>query len=303
MRGIRVGTRGSKLALWQAEHVAEKLRAAQPETPVELVPIRTTGDKRLDVPLQSIGDKSLFIREIEAALADGSIDLAVHSLKDVPSQLESRFALSAILERDDARDVLLTRAGTTLSQLPPGARVGTSSLRREAQLRAIRSDFDFLPIRGNVDTRVRKLRAGEFDAIVLAAAGLNRLGIDIPESAYLDPKVCLPAPGQAAICVETLAGHSEIAELLVPLDHRSTRLAVEAERAFAAELDAGCRVPVAAYAVVTGTSIDLSGVVASTDGQRLIQVRGAGSDPRELGERLAKDAIAHGADVLLAAAR
>ncbi|MFI5267451.1 MAG: hydroxymethylbilane synthase, partial [Chloroflexota bacterium] len=245
MRTYRVGTRGSKLALWQAEHVVGLLRVAHPEAAFEVVPIRTTGDKRQDVPLQEIGDKSLFLKEIEEALASGAIDLAVHSLKDVPSSLEARFTLAAVLERDDPRDVLLTRDAGGLSALQQGALVGTSSLRREAQLRAARPDLRMAPIRGNVDTRLRKLNEGEYDAIVLAAAGLNRLGVRIPARAYLDPSVCLPAPGQAAICVETVGDH---VELLAPLNHELTRQAVEAERAFAAELDAGCRVPVAAYA-------------------------------------------------------
>jgi hydroxymethylbilane synthase len=292
-----VGTRGSKLALWQAEHVVGLLQAAHPGVAFEVVPIRTTGDKRQDVPLQDLGDKSLFLKEIEEALASGAIDLAVHSLKDVPSSLEAPFVLAAILERDDPRDVLLTASGGGLSSLAEGARVGTSSLRREAQLRAARPDLEMVPIRGNVDTRLRKLGEGEYDAIVLAAAGLNRLGVSIPGSAFLDPSVCLPAPGQAAICVEALADRGE---LPAPLDHAPTRHAVEAERAFAAELDAGCRVPVAAYACeADDDALQLQTLVASPDGTRIIRLAGEGTEPLELGRRLARQALERGAGELL----
>ncbi|HVA25659.1 MAG TPA: hydroxymethylbilane synthase [Chloroflexota bacterium] len=297
MRTYKVGTRGSKLALWQAEHVIGLLQGAHPGLDFEVVSIQTSGDKRQDVPLQEIGDKSLFLKEIEEALASGAIDLAVHSLKDVPSLLEAPFSLPAILERDDPRDVVLTASGGGLSSLPKGARVGTSSLRREAQLRAIRPDLRLAPIRGNVDTRLRKLSDGEYDAIVLAAAGLNRLGMAIPSHAFLDPSLCLPAPGQAAICVETLADHSE---LLAPLDHQPTRHAVEAERAFAAGLDAGCRVPVAAYACeADDDAIQLQTLVASPDGIQVIRLSGEGADPLELGHRLALQALERGAAELL----
>jgi len=301
VRTFRVGTRGSKLALWQAGHVVGRLQQLHPRQHFEIVPIRTSGDKRTDVPLQAIGDKSLFIKEIETALLDGGVDLAVHSLKDVPSRLDDRFVLAAILERDDPRDVLLTRDSVALAQLGVGARVGTSSLRREAQLRAVRPDLEFAPIRGNVDTRLRKLQTGEYDAIILAAAGLQRLGIDIPANAYLEPAVCLAAPGQAAICVETLAGNAGLTGLLQPLDHKASRRAVEAERAFAAELDAGCRVPLAAFAHCDGEHVVLETVVASPDGRRLIRTRGEGSDWVELGQRVGREAIEQGAGQLLAA--
>lgn len=301
---LRIGTRGSKLALWQAEHVAQRLAALHPGESFKIVVIRTSADKRPDVPLQSFGDKSLFIKEIEEALLAGSIDLAVHSLKDVPSHLSPEFALAAVLEREDARDVLLTgRAGT----LPVGARVGTSSLRRESQLRAGFPKLNFVSIRGNVDTRLRKLGEGEYDGIVVAAAGLHRLDVPVPAEAYLPVETCLPAPGQAALCVETLAGRQAPA---AGLDHASTRRAVEAERAFAAVLDAGCRVPVAAYAIDQHTSAPLQQpsvwlrtVVAANDGSRLIRAEGEGEDPIELGQRVAREALAQGAGELLAATR
>jgi hydroxymethylbilane synthase len=293
----RVGTRGSKLAMWQAEHVVGRLASLYPGDSFDVVAIRTTGDKRQDVPLREIGDKSLFLKEIEEALDSGDIDFAVHSLKDVPSQLDPRFTLPAILERDDPRDVLLSRDGSGLRNLAASARIGSSSLRREAQLRAARPDLEVAPIRGNVDTRLRKLNEGEYDAIVLAAAGLNRLGVKIPARAYLDPSVCLPAPGQAAICVEALADHSD---LLAKLDHPLTRQMVEAERAFAGELDAGCRVPLAAYACeADDDAIQLQTLIASPDGTRLIRVSGEGADPLELGHKLAGQALERGARELL----
>jgi hydroxymethylbilane synthase len=295
-----VGTRGSKLALWQAEHVVERLSAALPGFQAELVTIRTTADQRADVPLQEIGDKSLFIKEIEAALLEGSIHFAVHSLKDVPSVLDERFTLAAVLERDDPRDVLLTRDGGGLAALPEGARVGSSSLRREAQLRSRRPGLRFEPIRGNVDTRLRKLEEGEYDAIMLAAAGLRRLGVSIPSRAFLDTSTCLPAPGQAAICVEALAEAEWLDELRL-VEDAITRQCVEAERTFAARLDAGCRVPVAAYACpADDDAIQLQVAVASRDGRRLIRVSGEGMEPVELGSRIADQALEQGAAELLA---
>ncbi len=296
MGTYRLGTRGSKLALWQAEHVRAQLSAD-----VELVTISTTGDKRMDVPLQSIGDKSLFIKEIEEALLDERIDFAVHSLKDVPSRLDERFVLAAVLERADPRDVLLTRDGGGLDSVPGGGRVGSSSLRREVQLRAGRPDLRFEPIRGNVDTRLRKLEDGEYDAIVLAAAGLNRLGVRVPGRAYVAPSTCLPAAGQAVICVEALASRNDLGELLRELEHPLTRQCVEAERTFAAALDAGCRVPVAAYACpADDDALQLQVLVASVDGSRRIRLSGEGMEAVELGQRLASQAFEQGAADILA---
>ena len=298
MRTYRVGSRGSKLALWQAENVVAGLRKRHPGCSFDISVIHTTADKRPDVPLQVMGDKSLFLKEIEAALLDGSIDFAVHSLKDVPSRLDSQFALAAVLEREDARDVLLPLG---LAALAREARVGTSSLRREAQLRALRQDLSFAPIRGNVDTRLRKLAEGQYDGIVLAAAGLRRLGVAFAPSAVLDMAECLPAPGQAAICVETLAGNGPVLELLLPLNHAATWTAVEAERAFAAELNAGCQVPLGAFAQRSAREVLLNGIVAASDGRRVVRVSGEGRDPAELGRRLAGEALAQGAGELLRA--
>ena len=291
MHRLRVGSRGSKLALWQTRHVIQQLGVE-----CELVIIHTTADQRQDVPLAAIGDKSLFLKEIEEALWSESIDFAVHSLKDVPSRLDPRFALGAILLREDARDVVLNGG---LGSVPPSGRVGSGSLRREAQLHAPRPDLNFQPIRGNVDTRLRKLADGQFDAIVLAAAGLRRLGIPIPPEAFLDLSECLPAPGQAAMCVESLAQNREILDLLRPLDHAHTRAAVEAERAFAAALEAGCRVPLGAYAQCSDGALVLDTVVASSDGRQMIRTSGQGSDPAELGQRIARDALSRGAGALL----
>ncbi|MHB8621102.1 MAG: hydroxymethylbilane synthase, partial [Chloroflexota bacterium] len=291
-------------------------------------------DRRGDVALAAIGDKSLFVNDIEAGLLSGALDMAVHSLKDVPSKLNSRFRLGAILERADPRDVLLTRAGGGLPSLPTGASVGTSSLRREAQLRAVRPDVSFAAIRGNVDTRLRKLQEGGYDAIILAAAGLARLDMPVPDSAYLDPSISLPSPGQAAICVEVLDGAAEVGDILRILDHAPSRLAVEAERAFAAALNAGCQVPIGALARLLdapagaademdargtapslradlsryrpadsqGARIWIDTVVASPDGRRLIRLSGEGGDPDELGRRLATASLERGAAEVLALA-
>ncbi|MBV8083264.1 MAG: hydroxymethylbilane synthase, partial [Chloroflexi bacterium] len=251
-------------------------------------------------PLTQIGGKGIFIKELEEALLDESVDLAVHSVKDIPTETPSRLSFPAVCRRDDVRDCLVSNNGLALANLKQGARVGTSSLRRQAQLRHYRADLDIRELRGNVDTRLRKLRERQYDGIVLAAAGLRRLGVAVPPDAYVAVEKCLPAPGQAAICIETLAGGEAP---VASLDHAPSRAAVEAERAFAAELDAGCTVPLGAYAVVDGADIWLRTVVAARDGARLIRSEARGSDPVELGRRVAKEALARGAGELLAAAR
>jgi len=304
---IRIGTRRSALAMWQAEHVRALLGVHHPKLRVELVHFTTRGDRMLDRPLPEIGGKGLFTQELEEALLAGEIDLAVHSLKDLPTDLAESFALGAILPRANPFDALISRKGCTLTTLPPGATVGTSSLRRSAQLRAHRPDLRTESLRGNVDTRLRKALdpEGPYDAIVLAAAGLDRLGRNDAISEMLDPEVMLPAPGQGALAVQCRAGDARTLEVLAPLDEPVTRLAVTAERAFLHRLDAGCRLPVSAYARLNGGDLCLTGRVSATDGARTLTVHGSAA-PGEafaLGVQLADRALAQGADALLDALR
>jgi hydroxymethylbilane synthase len=255
----------------------------------------------LDQPLPAIGGKGVFTAELEAALRAGEIDLAVHSLKDLPTASAPGLALGAIGPREDVRDVLIARDYRALADLPPGARLGTSSPRRAAQLLAARPDLNVWPLRGNVDTRVRKALNGDYDAIVLAAAGLLRLGLGQHIRAYLDLATMLPAPGQGALAVQCRAADAAVLAWLRPLDDGPTRAAVTAERSFLAELGGGCAVPMAAYASVdSAATLTLTGLVASADGQRAVRVTGAGADPHALGAALAAQALAQGARELLA---
>ncbi len=292
---IVIGSRGSALALWQARHIAAELKTFGVETRLEI--IKTTGDKITDVPLANIGGKGLFTKEIEEALLDGSIDLAVHSLKDVPTALPSGLTLAAFPEREDPRDAWL---GKPLLEMRAGARVGTSSLRRAAQLRAAGAGFVIENLRGNVDTRLRKLDDGQFDAIVLAAAGLRRLGWEHRIQELLDPSVMCPAVGQGALAIETRedggAGH----ELSRKLDHADTRAAVTAERSLLAALEGGCQVPIGAYARVEPSAIYLRAIVASPDGSRLIRDELRGEDPESLGRKLGERLLSLGAREILA---
>lgn len=302
MKTLRIATRKSPLALWQSEHVAACLREAHPGLEVELVPMSTRGDEVLDRSLAAIGGKGLFLKELESAMQRGEADCAVHSLKDVPMALEPGFALPAILARADSADAFVSAAHATPMALPPGARVGTSSLRRQAQLRALRSDVQPLDVRGNVNTRLAKLDAGDYDAIVLACAGLQRLGLERRIRMRLDAPDWLPAPAQGAIAVECRDDDAGVAALLAVLDDRDTRLCVEAERAMNRALEGSCHVPVAALALLEGERITLHGLVGSAaDGQL---VRACGSDTadarEQLGERVARDLLAAGADRLLA---
>jgi hydroxymethylbilane synthase len=300
-----IGTRGSSLALWQAEHVAQKLGAVAPNLDIEAKKIKTQGDLVRDRPLSRVGGKGFFVKELENALLSGEADLAVHSLKDVPIELPDGLALGAILERTDPHDALVVRdGGGDLSALPRGARVGTSSLRRRAQLLAVRPDLEVADLRGNVDTRLRKLRAGEYDAVVLAAAGLVRLGLEEHIAQRLPFDVMLPAPAQGALAVEYRADDEAILELLRPIHHQPTWAAVTAERAFLSGLGGGCSVPVAAYAVqdaVKGPTLRLHGLVASLDGRQVVRVVGEGSpqEPERLGRRLAQETLAGGASAIL----
>ena len=296
---VRIGTRGSRLALVQAESVAAGLRAHG--AAVEIVPIRTSGDQLAQVALADFGGKALFIKEVEDALRAGHVDAAVHSLKDMPAALPAELTLAAFPPREDPADVLVTRDGRGLGDLPAGARVGTSSLRRRVLLLRMRPDLHDEPIRGNVDTRLQKLADGRYDAIVLARAGLLRLGIDPPEAVRLPVEEFLPAAGQGILGVEARAGEGRLLELLATLDHTETRIQAEAERAFLHRLGAGCHTPVAGFARLDGPALSMAGLVASVDGATVLTaaVSGAPSAARALGEKLADELLARGAGALL----
>jgi hydroxymethylbilane synthase len=293
---IRIGTRGSALALWQAEHVKALLEAAGHD--VGLRVITTTGDRLLDRRLEAVGGKGAFLKEIEEAMLRGEVDLAVHSLKDVPTALPDGLSLCAILERADPRDALLS-AGPALAHLPAGAKVGTTSLRRQAQLRALRPDLVPADLRGNVDTRIRRLREGSFDAILVAMAGLTRLGRADEATEALDARQFVPAPGQGAIAIECRSDDERVRDATAPLDHAASARAATAERAFLAALGGGCNVPLGAYASVTGEEIELVAFVARPDGSALLRGGRRGPDAPALGCALAEDLLARGAGRLL----
>ena len=263
--------------MWQAEHVQARLRAAYPTCDVSILPMSTRGDEVLDRSLQDIGGKGLFTKELEVALADGRADLAVHSLKDVPMQLPDGFLLAAILAREDPRDAFVSARHASLAELPAGARLGTSSLRRAAQLTAAHPALRILPLRGNLDTRLGKLDRGEYDAIVLAAAGLKRLGLAARIRGILAPDQSLPAVGQGALAIETLAARPELARWLAPLADARTTLEVSAERAVSRALGGSCRVPLAAYCVTEGGTLRLRALVASHDGSRIARAQAQGA--------------------------
>ena len=296
MSRIRIGTRGSALALWQAEHVKQHLTALGHE--VELRVITTTGDRLLDRRLDSVGGKGAFLKEIEDAMLAGEVDLAVHSLKDVPTVLPGGLSLCAILERADPRDALLS-SGLRLAELPAGARVGTTSLRRQALVREMRPDLVLADLRGNVDTRIQRLREGRFDAILLAMAGLTRLGRAAEATEALDPRQFVPAPGQGAIALECRDGDTAVRDAVVPLDHAPTARAIEAERALLEALGGGCNVPLGAHAFAVEGALELVAFVAATEGPGLLRGERRGSDPRGLGRALAEDLRSRGADALL----
>jgi hydroxymethylbilane synthase len=290
---IVIGSRGSQLALWQARHIAARLAEMGAETRIEI--IRTTGDKITDVPLAKIGGKGLFTKEIEEALLDRSIDLAVHSLKDMPADLPDGLVLSAIPEREDPRDAL---CGRKLDEIQ-GAKIGTSSLRRSAQLHALGQKITTEMLRGNVDTRLRKLDEGQYDAIVLAAAGLRRLGWAERITEIIPVDVMCPAVGQGALAIETRNDDGEAQHLVRQLDHRESRLAVTAERAMLATLGGGCQVPVGGYAEVTPHGIHLRAIVASPDGSRIIRAEFAGPDAEQVGLTLGRELLERGARKIL----
>ncbi len=297
---LTIGTRTSKLALWQTEHIKSRLETTWPGLECRIEPFVTRGDKTLDKPLPQIGGKGLFTAELEAALRDGRIDIAVHSLKDLPIEDADGLTLGAITGRADARDALIAREGWTLDALPEGAVVGTSSVRRQAQLRAIRPDLVIKPIRGNVDTRIRKVQAGEYDAAILAAAGVTRLGLTQMVTEYLDMDVMLSAPGQGALAVQCRAGDEIVLTILAAIEDGDARAAVTAERAFLNGLGGGCSAPVAAFATVSEAGIELEALAAWPDGRETFRVTGQGKEAWALGGELAQKVIAAGGGDIIA---
>jgi hydroxymethylbilane synthase len=294
---IRIGSRGSQLALWQANHIAEILRVLGHDVSIEI--IRTTGDRLQNIAFASVGAKGMFTREIEEALLAGSIDLAVHSLKDLPTELGEAFTLAAIPRREDPRDVLVSERYAGFDALPAGAVVGTSSLRRQAQLRARRPDLEYIEFRGNVDTRLAKLGQGKADAIVLAAAGLERLQKTAVIRERFAPEVLCPAPGQGALAIECSAGDGAVLAALQPLEDPDTRLAITAERRCLAALGGGCLVPIGAYCHRAGDELSLRAVVASADGRQMICASAQHADPEMLGTQLAQQLLDQGAGAIL----
>ncbi|MBS0001466.1 MAG: hydroxymethylbilane synthase [Thioalkalivibrio sp.] len=304
MKTLRIATRKSPLAVWQAEHVASELRRAHPDLEVELVTMTTQGDRILDSPLARIGGKGLFVKELEVALLEDRADIAVHSVKDVPMELPEHLELPVILEREDPLDAFVSNDYASLDALPEGARVGSSSLRRQCQLRARRPDLVVTDLRGNVNTRLAKLDGGEYQAILLAAAGLKRLGFQQRIRARLQPEVSLPAVGQGAIAIECREGDEAVGALIAPLNHRDTSDRVRAERAFNRRLEGGCQVPLAAHALLQGDRIQLRGLVGATDGSRILyaETDGPRQEAETLGVTLAVDLLDQGAGELLALA-
>jgi hydroxymethylbilane synthase len=298
---LRLATRQSALALWQTEHVAARLRAVHPGLEVRLVPMTTRGDRIQDRPLSEVGGKGLFLKELEVAMLEGEADAAVHSLKDVPMALDGPFVLPAILERADAFDAFVSEKYGHIDMLPQGARVGTSSLRRQAQLRARRKDLQLSDLRGNVNTRLAKLAAGEYDAIILACAGLERLGLSRHIRHRLDAPGWLPAAAQGAITIECREDDPRTRDLVGALDHRATRTCVEAERAMTRRLQGSCTVPIAAYATLDGRILTLEGLVGDAETGECIRVHevGQSTDPEGLGRLVAAELMLKGAGRLL----
>ncbi|WP_353143947.1 hydroxymethylbilane synthase [Acinetobacter pragensis] len=303
MKTLKIATRQSPLALWQAEHIKARLEALHAELKVELVTFVTQGDKILDTPLAKIGGKGLFVKELEAALMDGRADLAVHSMKDVPMALPQGLSLAVICEREDPLDAFVSNTYSHFDDLPQGAKVGTSSLRRKCQILKQRPDLEIIDLRGNVGTRLSKLDAGNYDAIILASAGLKRLGLAQRIRHTLLPEVSLPAVGQGALGLECREDDQQVLDLILPLMHADSNACVRAERAFNAYLEGGCQVPIAGYATLNNGQIHLEGRVGSVDGATLLKAVqvGAASDAEILGVALAKDLVSQGAEELLKA--
>ena len=299
---VRIATRKSPLALWQANYVKAELEKNYPGLQVELLPMSTRGDKILDSPLAKVGGKGLFVKELEEALLRNEADLAVHSMKDVPVEFPDGLCLATICQREDPRDAFVSNHFASIDALPSGARVGTSSLRRQCQLRARRPDLQVLDLRGNVNSRLAKLDAGDYDAILLAAAGLKRLGLEARITALLECGESLPANGQGAVGIECRSTDTELLTLLSRLEDKGTRQRVMAERAMNRSLQGGCQVPIGAYAELQGDELWLRGLVGSIDGQRILraEIRGPVSDAETLGVKVAGALLAQGADKLLA---
>jgi hydroxymethylbilane synthase len=294
---LRIGSRGSQLALWQAGHISALLEQQGHKVETEI--IKTTGDKITDVALSQVGTKGMFTKEIEEALAEKRIDLAVHSLKDLPTEIPSGFEIAAIPVREDARDVFCSRKYGSIRELPNGAKVGTSSLRRQAQLKALRPDLGIHPLRGNVDSRLRKLEAGDYDAIILAAAGLNRLGKRESIRQVLAAKLMCPAAGQGALAVEIRKDDLRVRQHVAFLDDKAARMTTTCERALLNKLGGGCQVPIGAFAEVINGRLHLEAMVARPDGTKVLRESGQGDDPVQLGEAVGEALLSHGADAIL----
>jgi hydroxymethylbilane synthase len=298
---VIIGTRGSKLALWQAEWLRSALVKRFPGTPVELAIIKTQGDKILDVPLAKVGGKGLFVKEIEEALRAGRVDVAVHSMKDMPAEMPPGLAIGAVPEREVPTDVLISRDDLTLMKIPAGGVIGTSSLRRAAQLKHLRPDLEIFPLRGNVETRIRKFETDQLAAVVLAAAGVKRLGLEQRITEHLEPDRMLPAVGQGALCLEIREADPRIGPMISSLDHPATRTAVSGERAFLRRLEGGCQVPIAGYGRIAGVHFTLTGLVAAVEGNTVIKdsLSGPAASAERIGVELAEIILGRGADAIL----
>ena len=296
-----IATRRSRLALWQAEHIRKELQRLHAGLTVELLPMSTKGDEILDRSLDQVGGKGLFVKELETAMTEGRADLAVHSMKDVPAELPPGFVLAAISAREDPRDALVSNRFATLAEMPRGAVLGTSSLRRAAQVRERHPGLEVALLRGNVETRVAKLDRGEYDAIVLAVAGLVRLGLGPRIRSRLSLEESVPAPGQGALGIECLAARIDVQRILAPLADATTALCVRAERAVSRALGGSCSLPLGAYAEMRDGRLDLTALVASQDGRQVLRTRAAGSDPEEVGAQAARSLRDQGADAVLGA--
>jgi hydroxymethylbilane synthase len=297
MARLRIGSRGSQLALWQANHIAGLLRERGHEIEIEI--IKTTGDKITDVALAKVGTKGMFTKEIEEALAAGRVDLAVHSLKDLPTEIPLDFEIAAITMRENPRDVFVSKKYARIDDLPNGAKVGTSSLRRQAQLRAVRPDLDIFPLRGNVDTRLRKLESGEYDAIILAAAGVTRLGLTTLVKQVIPAEIMCPAAGQGALGIEIRHGDADTRQHLQFLDNSEARQTTTCERALLNRLGGGCQVPIGAFAEVRNGQLHLEGVVARPDGSQVLRESRNGRDPQKLGDEVGEILLRRGGDAIL----